>query len=126
MRVVVDTNAFLLPGQFGIDLFGELERLLGACDVRTVREVASELEGIARGRGRDAAAARLGLSLLSRCTVEEAGPGRAGADTRLADVAARDGSVVVTCDRDLRDSLLARGIAVVSLRGKNRLELIRG
>ena len=126
MRIVVDTNAFLLPGQFGIDLFGELERLLGACEVRTIREVAGELEGIARGRGRDAAAARLGLSFLSRCTVEEAGPGGTDADTRLADVAARDGSVVVTCDRDLRRALLARGVAVVSLRGKNRLELIRG
>ena len=126
MRVVVDTNAFLLPGQFGIDLLGELERLLGACDVRTVPEVAAELEGIARGRGRDASAARLGLSFLSRCTVEEAGPGGADADTRLAEVADRDGSVVVTCDRALRDTLLARGIAVVSLRGKTRLELIRG
>lgn len=126
MRVVVDTNAFLVPGQFGIDLFSELERLLGACEVRTVLEVASELEGIARGRGRDAAAARLGLTLLSRCTVEEAGPGPADADARLAEVAARDGSIVVTCDRGLRDSLLARGIAVVSLRGRKRLELIRG
>jgi hypothetical protein len=126
VRVVVDTNAFLLPGQFGIDLFGELERLLGACEVRTVREVAAELEGIARGRGRDAAAARMGLTLLSRCTVEEAGAGGTDADSRLAAVAARDGSIVVTCDRGLRDSLLARGIAVVSLRGRKRLELIRG
>jgi hypothetical protein len=126
VRVVVDTNAFLLPGQFGIDLIGELERLLGACEIRTIREVAAELEGIARGRGRDAAAARLGLSLLSRCTVEEAGAAGADTDTRLAEVAARDGSIVVTCDRDLRDSLLAGGIAVVSLRGKKQLELIRG
>ena len=126
MRIVVDTNAFLLPGQFGIDLFSELERLFGACEVRTVREVASELEGIARGRGRDASAARLGLTLLPRCTVEEAGHGRAGADARLAEVAARDGSIVVTCDRSLRDSLRARGIAVVSLRGRKGLELFRG
>ena len=126
MRVLVDTNAFLMPGQFGIDLFTELERLFGACDIRTVREVAAELEGIARGRGRDAAAARLGLALLPRCTVEEAGPGRAGADTRLAGVAERDGSIVVTNDRGLREALLARGIAVVSMRGKKRLELVRG
>ena len=126
MRVVVDTNAFLLPGQFGIDLFAELDRLLGACEVTTIREVAAELEGIAHGRGRDAAAARLGLTLLPRCTVEEAGPEHTGADARLAEVAARDRSVVVTCDRDLRNSLLAGGIAVVSLRGRKRLELFRG
>ena len=126
MRVVVDTNAFLLPGQFGIDLFSELERLLGACEFTTIREVAAELEGLARGRGRDAAAARLGLALLPRCTVEEAGPAGTDTDARIAQVAARDGSVVVTCDRVLRDDLLGRGIAVVSLRGKNRLELIRG
>jgi hypothetical protein len=126
VRVLVDTNAFLMPGQFGIDLFSELERLFGACDIRTVGEVAAELEGIARGRGRDAAAARLGLALLPRCTVEEAGPGRAGADARLAGVAERDGSIVVTNDRGLREALLARGIAVVSMRGKKRLELIRG
>jgi uncharacterized protein len=126
VRVVVDTNAFLLPGQFGIDLFSELERLLGACEVTTIREVAAELEGLARGRGRDAAAARLGLTLLSRCTVEEAGAEDTGADARLEEVAARDRSVVVTCDRVLRDSLMARGIAVISLRGRNRLELFRG
>ena len=126
MRVLLDTNAFLMPGQFGIDLFGELERLLGACEFRTVEEVAAELEGITRGRGRNAAAARLGLSLLSRCTIEEAGPGRVSADTRLGEVAARDGSVVVTNDRVLRNALLARGTGVVSLRARKRLELIRG
>jgi len=126
VKVLIDTNAFLLPVQFGIDLIRELEGIFGPCELLTLEGVVRELQGIGSGRGRDAAAARVGLDLASRCTLvpSHGHPGEVDRDVvRFAEEA---GCVVVTNDRGIRRSLLGKGIGVVSLRNRKRLEFIRG
>jgi uncharacterized protein len=126
VKILLDTNAFLLPVQFGIDLVRELEGIFGACELLTLEEVVRELQGIGSGRGRDAAAARVGLDLARRCTVLPS-PGTGGdVDGRVIRVAEESGCVVVTNDRAVRQSLLGRGLGVVTLRSRKRLEFIRG
>jgi len=126
VRILLDTNAFLLPVQFGIDLARELEGIFGACELLTLEGVVRELQGIGAGRGRDAAAARVGLDLARRCTVLPS-PGPAGdVDGEMVRIAGEERCVVVTNDRELRRSLLGRGLGVVSLRNRKRLEFIRG
>ena len=126
MKVLIDTNAFLLPVQFGIDLVRELEGIFGACELLTLDAVVHELQAIGSGRGRDASAARVGLDLARRCTVLPS-PGSTGdVDGEVIRMAEDAGYVVVTNDRAMRRSLLEKGLGVVSLRGRKRLEFIRG
>jgi len=126
VRVLLDTNAFLLPVQFGIDLARELEGIFGACELLTLDGVVRELQRIGSGHGRDAAAARVGLDLAGRCTIlPSPGPG-GDVDGDVVRVAEEAGCVVVTNDRAVRRSLLGKGLGVVSLRGGKRLEFIRG
>ncbi|MFA7198272.1 MAG: PIN domain-containing protein [Methanoculleus sp.] len=126
MRVLLDTNALLMPAQFGIDLYDELMGLFGDFEPITLDEVVGELSGLARGRGRDAAAARVGLAMARRSTVVPSGSAAEHVDDRVIEYARREGCVVVTNDRELRNALLHEGIDVVSMRRAKTLELLRG
>ncbi|MDD1661414.1 MAG: nucleotide-binding protein [Methanomicrobiales archaeon] len=126
MRLLLDTNAFLLPVQFGIDLVRELEGIFGACELLTLEGVVRELQGLGSGRGRDASAARVGLGLARRCTVLPDPEGTGVVDRDVIRVAEKEGCIVVTNDRAVRMSLLEKGLGVVTLRNRKRLEFIRG
>jgi uncharacterized protein len=126
VRLLLDTNAFLLPVQFGIDLVRELEGLFGACELLTLEGVLRELRGIGAGGGRDAAAARVGLTLAGRCTVLPSPEPPGDVDGDMIRAAGEQGCIVVTNDRAVKDALLERGLGVVTLRGRQRLEFIRG
>lgn len=124
--MLLDTNALLMPAQFGVDLYDELLALFGDFEPITLEEVVGELSGLARGRGRDAAAARVGLALVRRSTVVPSGSTAEGVDNRVIEYARREGCTVVTNDRELRNALLREGVDVVSMRRQKTLELLRG
>ena len=126
MRVLLDTNALLMPAQFGIDLYDGLMALFGDFEPVTLEEVMGELSGLARGRGRDAAAARVGIAMARRSTVVPSGSTAEHVDDRVIEYAQREGCTVVTNDRQLRNALLREGIDVVSMRRGRTLELMRG
>ncbi|MFW5638779.1 MAG: PIN domain-containing protein [Methanoculleus sp.] len=126
MRVLLDTNALLIPAQFGIDLYTELLGIFGDFEPITLEEVVDELTGLARGRGRDAAAARVGLALARRSTIVPSGSSAESVDERILEYARQEGCVVVTNDRELRKALLREGVDVVSMRRRKTLDLVRG
>ena len=125
MIVLLDTNAFMMPVQCKVDLFEGLGSLLGAYEPVVLSGVLGELEGLVHGRGRDAAAARLGLSLAARCTVIPSESGRGPVDEQLIAYAEKHSCPVATNDRDLRDALLSRGISVISLQNNKKLGIFR-
>jgi hypothetical protein len=126
VRVLLDTNALLMPAQFRVDLYDELLALFGDFEPITLEEVVGELSGLSRGRGRDAAAARVGLAMARHSTVVPSGSTAERVDDRVIEYARREGCTVVTNDRQLRKALLDEGIDVVSMRRERTLELMRG
>ena len=121
--VVLDTNALMMPVEFDVRVFDELERLTGrspeALDLLVPRTVAAELDRLAAESGRAARAARVGRDLAGRCRVVETDESYAD-DAVLALAVARD-ALVVTNDRPLRDRLRAAGARVASARGRDTL-----
>jgi rRNA-processing protein FCF1 len=126
VKVLLDTNALMMPVQFRIDLFDELRSLLGRYEPLVLQDVVHELEGLARGSGNDAAAARAGLMFAGRCTAVEGRSTAPSVDDRVAAYAAAEGCMVVTNDRRLRVALLAAGVPVITLRNQKKLEILRG
>ena len=121
MKVLLDANALMVPGQFGVDVFGELERL-GYRKFLVPRPVIRELvalAGLADSR-RDRTAARIGLALAEGCEIMEAS---GEADDRLVDLALETGSAVFTNDKELKKKLSTRGVTVIHLRQRRRLEI---
>lgn len=142
--MIVDTNALLIPGEFGVDIFEELERL-GYVQIIVPRIVLKELERL-RDRlsmkGKEKKAAQVGYSLIQkyahiseqerrslRCTVSiEEGEREGGrekvveeADDMIVALAVKKKAAVLTNDEELKDKLTQAGIVTVYLRGKNRL-----
>ena len=123
--VVLDTNALMMPAQFRIDLFSELQCLLGSYEPVVLDEVTRELEGISGGHGKDAAAARHGLEITRRCRNEPSGIEGDSVDERIAGYARKHRGFVVTNDRGLRNRLLLEGVPVISLKNQRKLGIIR-
>jgi SSU processome protein Utp24 len=123
VKVLIDTNAFTLPVQFGVDLFSELERILGAFEPLVLDGTLRELDRLGAGRGKDASAARVGRLLAERCTVVGV-PGPAGTvDERIVQYAGSNGCAVVTNDIGLKHHLRDKGIRVIGMRSRRTLEI---
>jgi len=124
VRVLFDANALMMPLEHGVDLFSEVQALVGAFEPVVPTEVRAELAGLARLRGRRGAAARFGLSLATRCVEEPLGTD-GSVDAGIAAYARAHDCLVATSDRALRQALLRDGVPVIALRGARRVTLER-
>lgn len=119
-KVIIDTNGMMIPGQFGLDIFSELERL-GFDSYMVTRPSVKELEKIyAEGKGKDRKAAKIALSLLDRCTIIEK---NGFADDVIVELAMTEKAAVLTNDIELKKRLCSKGISTVYLREKTRLSI---
>ncbi len=123
--VLLDANALMMPAEFRVDLFPALTNLMGAYRPLVLRGVLRELQGLAASKGRSGVAARSALALAERCTVVGNDENNGSVDEDILQYADKERCVVVTNDRQLRQALLDRGISVISLAGKKRLEIYR-
>jgi len=134
-NVIVDTNALLIPREFGVDIFHELERL-GYSHIIVPKAVLNELERLMQKqglKGKEKLAAKIGHSLVlkyasggsGRCNVSIVGGKDENRDTDklIAELAAKLDAAVFTIDDDLKQELTHAGIQTVYLRGRNRLEV---
>jgi len=125
--VIPDTNFLLVPGQFGVDIIGELNRVLDVKFRIAVPDVVlQELEVIERkSRGRDLLAVRMAKKLAERFETVEIGRfGERPIDDQIFDFAVKNERVIVcTNDKGLKRRLRERGVPVVYLRSKKILEL---
>jgi hypothetical protein len=141
-KVIVDTNALLIPGEFRVDIFDELARL-GYLDIIVPKVVLKELDRLRQSpglKGKDKIAANVGYLLLRmytdtpmqraggilrcRISIEEGEEEEEQGDTDeiLAALAVKRKAAVLTNDETLRTKLSRAGVRTVYLRGRNRLE----
>ncbi|PSQ52870.1 twitching motility protein PilT [Halobacteriales archaeon SW_8_65_20] len=120
MRVVVDTNALMMPVECDVRLFDELDRLLDEYELVVPETVVDELEKLAEGNGAEGTAASVGRDLADRCTV-------VATDADYADDAVlalgRECAYAVTNDRPLRQRLADASVPVICLRGEDKLAI---
>ncbi|WP_440952678.1 DNA-binding protein [Methanococcoides sp. FTZ1] len=120
MKVIIDTNGLMIPVQFKVDIFSELERL--GYDERIVPQaVINEIKILVkRCRGENRTAAKVALSLADRCAIVD----RTGsADDVILQLAHDTGAAVLTNDVGLVERLKEADVTVVRLRQKNHLAI---
>jgi len=123
-RVVLDTNALMMPVELGVRTFDELDRLLGEYEALVPEAVLAELESLSTGAGEEAVAASVGADLAERHEVVEHDADYAD-DAVLEVATTRDCDYAVTNDGPLRNRLLSRAVPVIGLRGRNKLDVTR-
>jgi rRNA-processing protein FCF1 len=125
VNVLLDANALMAQAQFRIDMFAALTNLIGSYKPCILSEVVDELRGLSASRGRTGSAARAALMLAERCSIVESPKQEGSADEKILYYASTHGCMVVTNDQELRQALLKKGIPVISLSGKQRLDIYR-
>jgi hypothetical protein len=122
LTVILDTNFLLAPGQFGVDIFMELDRVLDEKYELVVPDyVILELVRIVSKKGAGAKAARIALSLVAKkkIKVEET---LAEGDQSLFELASHvEKPAIATLDSALRKRAKKEGIEVIYLRSKKYL-----
>ncbi|QLC33162.1 twitching motility protein PilT [Halarchaeum sp. CBA1220] len=119
-RVAVDANALMMPVEVGVRVFDELDRVCGDYDAVVPDVVRDELATLSDGAGEEATAASVGADLAARCDEQET-DGQYADDALVA--LAESGAVDAVCTNDgpLRERVLAAGVPVIHLRGRNQL-----
>jgi len=119
MKFLLDANFLLIPGNFKVDVFSELQNF-GNPELYTIDLVIKELESLASGRGADARAAKLSLLLIKEKRVQIIETKGKNTDKELEKLA-EEGYIVCTQDKELIKRLKTSKLKVIYLRKKKIL-----
>jgi hypothetical protein len=125
-KVVLDTNFFLLPAQFNIDIFGGLLRVIEEPHQYVISSrMLTELEQLAENHGKTGAEAKLGLKIydLHKDKIEVVASGMP-VDSWIKKYAVENRAYVCTNDKELKNRLAKNGIRVIARRGKNQVGFV--
>ncbi len=117
-EVVIDTNFFMVPFQFNVDIITELENTLPSYKLTTPSFVINELKGLKRNnKGKTRLNANLALKLANSSKVEIKDISLLENET-VDDALLRVSEVLATNDIELKNRAKNKGITVVYLRQK--------
>ena len=117
-EVVIDTNFFMVPFQFNVDIITELENTLPSYKLTTPSFVINELKGLKKNnKGKTRLNANLALKLANSSKVEIKDISLLENET-VDDALLRVSEVLATNDIDLKNRAKNKGITVVYLRQK--------
>jgi len=122
-KIIIDTNFFLVPYQFKIDILTELEHLIDVHHVYIITsKTIKELEKIAENSGKKGAGGKFALKLIEANKDKmEIMESNKPVDTWIEEYAEEHGAIVCTNDIKLKKKLKDNGIKVISLRGKTKI-----
>ena len=127
-KIIVDTNFLLMPYEYRLDLISELRRIVHSPITLVVsRGTLNEITTLAGRHGRRAAAARFVESNMEkfRSAFEfEIVPETGAVDKWILKHAQENLLTVATNDIPLRKRLLAKGVPVIVMKGKSKLEFV--
>lgn len=138
-KVILDTNMLLVPGQFKVDIFTELDRIMDEpYEIVVLEGTIEELQKIGEtASGADKQAAKLAHLLLehqqkrdfaasttSQCKALKIIPGSKTAyvDDAILEIA-EDDCFVATNDGELKHRLLEKGVRVIYLKQQQHLAI---
>ena len=118
MKAVLDTNFLMMPAQFKINIYEEIGKNIPDVEFVTSERVVEELEMLGEN------ASKLAIRLLKHNGVKVEAMGKP-ADEKLMDYAYKNGAVLCTNDRELRQKALEKGVTVMFMRSKKKIEMMR-
>ena len=125
-QIILDTNFLLIPAQFNVDVFSEIDRIVAEshniCIISTTIDELDRL--IEKTRGKNKEAAKLALKLIEHKNLEIIDSEIKYVDKAIRDITDKTKHIVCTQDRGLKRKLQNKGIPIIVLRKKNHLELV--
>ncbi|MCD6593847.1 hypothetical protein J7L00_07205 [Candidatus Bathyarchaeota archaeon] len=123
VKVILDSNFFFVPFQFRIDIFEELNNLLGKAEPVVLSTTLEEMKkNLKKSRGKRFMEFSAALKLAEKCEVLEV---KKEASEEYDDVILRVASQlripVATNDTELKRKLRKLGLPIIYLREKSKL-----
>lgn len=126
-KVILDTNFLLIPGQFMVDIFTELERIMQEpFELCVIDKSLKELNQVAvTGKQKDKFAAKLALALIIQKNLKtlHSFVTKKSVDDIIVSKADKD-TYVATQDKALRQRLKEKGAKIIGLRQQKYLEFV--
>jgi len=124
-RIILDTNFVMMPGELGIDIFSEIDRIVPQKhEICIIDQTLAELENIRKTQsGAAKRAANLAFSLIKAKGLKIlASPQDKNVDQLILDIAGRE-DLVATNDAALIKKLKDKGVSLIILRQKKYLTI---
>lgn len=126
IKIILDTNFLLIPSQFKVDFFSEIDIIIHEKYALCVPEaVIGELKKLSESKGKDGKAAKLALALIAKKNVNII---KGSKRTKYGDEAILDiadsGMLVATQDIELRKKLKIRGVHAIMMGQKGHLRIV--
>lgn len=122
-EVVIDTNFFMVPFQFNVDIIDELEKALPSYKLTAPIFVINELKGLKRNnKGKIRLNADLALKLANSSNIEIKDISLENNET-VDDALLRVSEVLATNDIELKKRARKKGITVAYLRQKKYIAI---
>jgi hypothetical protein len=122
-KIILDTNFLMIPYQFNVDIFKEIERVIEeGYELITLDSVVKELNRMKKSRGEDAIAARVALELIKKKNVKVIKTKEKKVDNTIIKLAGKN-TIVATNDKVLREKLKNKNVKVLYLRSRKRLAI---
>ncbi|MCE7742467.1 MAG: PIN domain-containing protein [Candidatus Heimdallarchaeota archaeon] len=124
MLIILDSSMLMLPLEKRINLSSEIERIITqSYEIVVPKIVINELTELLRSSSSvTTRKANFALNLAQNYSILESQE-KIHTDEEILRLALEHKAIVATNDRELRLTLREKGIAVISLHGKNRLSL---
>jgi len=123
-QIILDTNFLILPGQFKVDIFDEIEKVLGFHYELIVPEVVvEELKKLAKTNKKDAVHSKVALKLIEKNKIKIIKSKETYADKEIIRLVSSDNFIVATQDYALKRELRKKNVPLIFLRGKQHLIL---
>jgi hypothetical protein len=126
-KILLDTNFLLIPYQFKVDIFTQIDRIsmfkykLFVLD-KTIEELKKIVEE-QKGKNKEAAKIALKLISIKNMRVIKTKSDKK-TDDIILDIASKDDFIVATQDKDLKRRLINQGIIIIVLRQKKKLAIM--
>jgi len=125
VRVLLDSNFLMVPLELHIDVFEEIQNLLGKrVEFILIKPVYDELRTLSTRSQKVGRQAAYALKLAKRCTIMNAETKASeSTDDAIARVAKDTGTIVATMDLELKTKLRNINVPVIYLKERSRLEV---
>lgn len=125
-KILLDTNFLLIPVEFRVDIFSELERLMdGKYKIYVLKQTIEELKNIQeQQKGKNRQAAKIALQLIENKKINILYIGsKKSVDEIIIELADKN-YIIGTQDKLLRKKLKQKNAKLLTLRQKNHLIII--
>ncbi len=124
IQIILDTNFLLVPAQFSLDIFSEIDRIVHErYELCIIDKSLEELDRTAKNAqsGKDKRAAMLGIAFVAAKKIKHLKAGDKYVDEAIFELAERGKHIVATQDMELKRRLKEKGVSVITMRKQDHL-----